>query len=85
VRGDIEGAGLAAADRAMLAYAAKLTSEPARIGDADTNALRDHGFDDAQLWEIAYTTSIFNLFPRMADAFGIEPLPEWVAALGMDP
>lgn len=68
----------------MLVYAEKLTFEPARMGAADTDTLRGHGFDDAQLWEIAYTTSIFNLFTRMAEAFAIEPLPEWVAALGLD-
>jgi alkylhydroperoxidase family enzyme len=65
----------------MLAYAEKLTREPASITDADTEALRLHGFDDAQLWEIAFTASIFNLFPRMAEAFGIQPPDAWVRAL----
>jgi alkylhydroperoxidase family enzyme len=68
----------------MLAFAAKLTHEPWTISDGDVNTLRQHGFDDAQLWEIAYTTSIFNLFSRMADAFGIEPRPEWITALGIE-
>ena len=68
----------------MLAYAEQLTHDPASVGDAETDELRRHGFDDAQLWEIAYTTAIFNLFPRMAEAFGIEPSPAWVSALGLD-
>lgn len=62
---------------ALLAYAEKLTREPSAITDADINALRQLGFDDAQLWEATFTTSIFNLFPRMADAFGILPRRNW--------
>ncbi len=46
-------------------------------------SLRTHGFDDAQIWEAAFTAAAFNLFTRMADAFGIVPLPEWEAALGL--
>jgi alkylhydroperoxidase family enzyme len=83
LHGDADGAGLAPADRALLTYAEKLTREPAAITDADTDVLRGHGFDDAQLWEAAFTTSIFNLFPRMAEAFGIAPPAFMLAALGL--
>lgn len=68
----------------MLAYAEQLTHDPASVGDAETDELRRHGFDAAARWEIAYTTAIFNLFTRMADAFGIEPSPAWLTALGLD-
>jgi alkylhydroperoxidase family enzyme len=61
----------------MLAYAEKLTREPSAITDTDTEALRALGFDDAQLWEATFTAAIFNLFPRMADAFGISPMKKW--------
>jgi len=80
----VEGAGLAAADRELLAYTEKLTRSPAEMGDADTAALRAHGFDDAQLWEATFTAAIFNLFPRMADAFGLAPLPQRSAVLGLE-
>jgi len=62
---------------AMLAYAEKLTREPSAITDSDIEALRTLGLDDAQLWEATFTASIFNLFPRMADAFGIVPMKKW--------
>lgn len=68
----------------MLAYAERLTHDPASVGDDDDHELRRHGFDDAARWEIAYTTAIFNLFPRMAEAFGLEPSPVWSSALGLD-
>jgi alkylhydroperoxidase family enzyme len=68
----------------LLAYAEKLTREPAAITDDDIAALRAHGFDDAQLWEATFTAAIFNLFTRMADAFGIAPPSEMTAAIGLD-
>jgi alkylhydroperoxidase family enzyme len=81
-RADLADAELSAVDRALLTYAEKLTRAPASVGDADPAALRVHGFDDAQLWEATFTTSLFNLFPRMADAFGLAPPPALATALG---
>ena len=83
-RGEADAAGLAAPDRALLAFAEKLTREPAAVTDGDLEALRTHGFDDAHLWEATFTAAIFNLFTRMADAFGIEPPLRMVAALGLE-
>lgn len=83
LRGDVDSAELSPADRALLTYAEKLTLAPASISDNDTGTLRSHGFDDAQLWEAAFTTSIFNLFTRMAEAFGIEPPAFMKEALGL--
>jgi len=54
------------------------------MADADVEALRGQGFDDAQLWEATYTAALFNLVTRMADAFGIVPPPEMEAALGRE-
>jgi uncharacterized peroxidase-related enzyme len=84
-RGAIAEAGLDPPEQALLAYAEKLTREPAAVSDADIEALRAHGFDDAQLWEATFTAATFNLYTRMADAFGIVPPPGMVAALGLDP
>jgi alkylhydroperoxidase family enzyme len=69
----------------MLDYAAKLTLTPAAITDSDVDTLRDHGFAEPQIWEIAFTAGIFNLFTRMADAFGIVPPPFMEQALGLAP
>jgi alkylhydroperoxidase family enzyme len=81
----IEEAGLSAPNRALLDYTAKLTREPAAITDADIEALRAQGFDDAQVWEATFTASVFNLVTRMADAFGIQPPPWMAAELGLEP
>lgn len=71
-------------DRVMLDYARKLTLTPAEMTDDDTARLHEAGFSDAQVWEITFTTSIFAMFNRMADAFGLEPPAETVRALYRD-
>ena len=63
---------LDAADRAMLAYAEKLTLEPARIGKDDVEALRAAtGLDDRGILQITLIASFFNYVTRVADALGV--------------
>src|SRR6202044_1567670 len=47
--------------RAMLDFAVKLTAEPARIEQADRNALREAGFSDRDIWDIAAVAGFFNM------------------------
>lgn len=79
--GRVDSAGLSAFDRAMIAYAEKLTLSPASVSDEDIAALHAAGFSDAQVWEATFTTSIFAMFNRMADAFGLEAPPHLIEAL----
>ena len=65
----------------MLEYAAKLTLRPAEMTDEDTQRLHDAGFSDEQVWEATFTVSIFSMFNRMADAFGLEPPARAIALL----
>jgi uncharacterized peroxidase-related enzyme len=65
----------------MLDYAAKLTLTPAEMRAEDTQRLHASGFSDAQVWEATFTVSIFSMFNRMADAFGLEPPASAVALL----
>lgn len=80
-RGAIDDAGLSPTDRAMLDYAARLTVTPADMRDEDTQTLRTAGLSDEQIWEATFTVSIFSMFNRMADAFGLEPPASAVALL----
>jgi uncharacterized peroxidase-related enzyme len=82
--GTLDPALLSSQDLAMLDYARKLTVTPAEMTGDDTCRLHDSGFSDEQIWEITFTTSIFALFNRMADAFGLEPPEETVHALNRD-
>jgi uncharacterized peroxidase-related enzyme len=70
-------------DRAMLDYAVALTREPAKMVRDDVERLRQHGFDDVAIHDIAHITALFNYFVRVADGLGIEDEPEW-AGRGWD-
>ena len=65
--------------RAMLDYAVKLTLRPAAMSEADVDALRDAGWTDEDVMDIAEVTGMFNLTNRMASGLGWVPNPEFDA------
>ncbi|MFN8375092.1 MAG: hypothetical protein U0694_19725 [Anaerolineae bacterium] len=74
-QGDLEAAaaaGLETKRRAMLEYVRKITFDAQHITAEDSEALRQQGYDDAQLAEIVYIAALFAFFNRVADAFGIQ-------------
>lgn len=68
---------LDARQRAMLAFAAKVTEESHRIGEPDRQALRDAGFSDRDIWDIAAVAGFFNMSNRVASATGMQPNPAY--------
>ena len=62
---------------AMLAFALKVALESAVIGDEDYAALREHGFDDEDIWDIGAITAFFALSNRMANLTGMRPNAEF--------
>ncbi|WP_430449917.1 peroxidase-related enzyme [Rhodophyticola sp.] len=63
--------------RAMLDFAVMMTEASYRIEEADRQALRDVGFSDRDIWDIAATASFFNMSNRMASAVDMRPNPEY--------
>ena len=63
--------------KAMLAFAMKVCTDSAAIGDADYATLREHGFDDEDAWDIAAITALFGLSNRMANATSMRPNDEF--------
>jgi uncharacterized peroxidase-related enzyme len=61
--------------RAMLDFAVKLTTEPWQIQDGDRQALRETGFSDRDIWDIAAVASFFNMSNRIASATDMRPNP----------
>jgi uncharacterized peroxidase-related enzyme len=59
--------------RAMLDFAWKLTETPERIGDADRQVLRDAGFCDEEIFDIADVAALFNYTNRMAYSLDMMP------------
>jgi uncharacterized protein YciW len=64
----------------MLAYAVKLTHRPASIDAADTDRLREVGFDDAGILDICQVTAYYNYVNRLADGLGVELEDTWSEA-----
>lgn len=71
---------LTAKQRAMLDFAEKLTLSSSRIEEADRQALRDAGFSERDIWDIASVTGFFNMTNRVASATGMEPNPDYHGA-----
>jgi len=59
--------------RAMLDFAVKLTASPWEIGEAARNALREAGFNDRDIWDIAAVAGFFNMSNRIASATDMRP------------
>ena len=70
-RGDWRNAQITPEERAMLAYAEKLTLTPARVSREDLDALRAAGFDDTGILQINLIASWFNYINRVADGLGV--------------
>ena len=66
--------------RAMLDFAEKLTLASARVEEADRQALRDAGFGDRDIWDIASVAGFFNMTNRIASATGMEPNADYHGA-----
>lgn len=56
----------------MLRYVARLTRTPATVSQADVDALRGVGFDDAAILDICQVAAYFAFVNRMADGLGVE-------------
>ena len=63
--------------KAMLAFALKVTRASHEIGEADFEGLRAHGFDDEDVWDIAAISAFFGLSNRMANVIGMRPNDEF--------
>ncbi|MEV7620218.1 carboxymuconolactone decarboxylase family protein [Microbacterium sp. NPDC089321] len=76
-----------AAEQAVMRYAARLSSSPRDMTDADAAALREHGFTDRQILDITLAAGLRNHFSRSLLALAVplddDPLisPELAAAL----
>ena len=65
--------------RAMLDFAVKLTETPHTIDEADRQALRDAGFSDQDIWDIANVAGFYNMTNRVASAVDMQPNLEYHA------
>ena len=65
--------------RGMLDFAAKVTTASTTIEEADRQALRDVGFSDRDIWDIANVAAFFNMSNRVASAVAMQPNEDYHA------
>lgn len=70
---------LTARQRAMLDYALKVTRASAEVSEQDLTELRNHGFGDADIFDITQIAAFFNYSNRVASALGLRPNEEFYA------
>ena len=68
---DYTRAELSAADRTMLDYSAKLTRSPEKMVEEDVDKLREVGFDDRAILDIAQIIAYYAYVNRIADGLGV--------------
>lgn len=73
VKADWRTADLEPDERAMLAFAEKLTLDRQNVGPADLDALRAAGFDDGEIVEIVLLVGLRHLVNIVGDGLGVEP------------
>src|SRR6056297_1434417 len=72
-------ADLDARQTAMLTFTEKVTRISSEITEADREALRDAGFSDRDIWDIANVAGFFNMTNRVASATGMQPNADYHA------
>ena len=63
--------------RAMLDFAMKVCTDSAQVAEADFEAVRAHGFDDEDIWDIGAISAFFGLSNRMANLTAMRPNDEF--------
>lgn len=77
IQRDHTQAALSPADRAMLDYATKLTLTPAAMSRDDLQPLREAGFEERAILDMAQITAYFAYVNRIADGLGVALEPYW--------
>lgn len=70
---------LDARQKAMLQFAETLTLNSASIDEHHRDALRQVGFSERDIWDIAATASLYNMTNRMASATDMRPNDDYHA------
>lgn len=77
IAADHRTADIAGRMKAALDYSLKLTRSPQLMVEADTQELRDEGWSDEDVMDIAEVAAMFNFSNRLASGLGWVPNPEY--------
>jgi len=70
---------LSAADAAMLDFARKVARDASSVRAEDVERLRQHGFTDAEVFDIAATAAARAFFTKLVESLGVEAEPSFRA------
>lgn len=70
---DFRNAGLPPAEVAMMEFAQKLSRDSSSMTEQDAQVLRDHGFTDREIVDIALAAGARNYYSRSLHALGVDP------------
>lgn len=79
---DIDSADVDERLKPVLRFVAKLTTQPARMLPADTQAIRDAGWDDKAVYDAVCVCSFYSFMNRYVDGTGLEAAPEELRRMG---
>jgi uncharacterized peroxidase-related enzyme len=61
----------------MLDFAMKVSQQAHEVGEADNVMLRQHGFSDDDIWDIAAISAFFGMSNRLANFTSLRPNDEF--------
>ena len=79
IAGNYRKADITPRQRAMLDFAMKVTRQAEAVEEADSVALRQHGFNDDEIWDIAAIAAFFGMSNRLANFTNLRPNDEFYA------
>jgi uncharacterized peroxidase-related enzyme len=68
---------ISARQKAMLEFALKVAADSHTVSEIDYQMLRDHDFDDEDIWDIGAIAAFFALSNRMANLLAMQPNDEF--------
>ncbi len=73
IASDVTATNLTPAEIAMMVFAEKIVRDATGITEEDIQALREHGFNEDEIFDIAATAAARCFFSKLLDALGAEP------------
>ncbi|WP_035983418.1 peroxidase-related enzyme [Bradyrhizobium sp. STM 3843] len=72
-------ADITARQRAMLDFAMKVSARAYEVDDSDVQDLKEHGFAEEDVWDIAAIAAFFGMSNRLANVTSMRPNDEFFA------
>ena len=77
VAGNYRKADITPRQRVMLDFAMKVSQQAQAVDEADSVVLREHGFSDDEIWDIAAIAAFFGMSNRLANFTSLRPNDEF--------